>query len=197
MTDLVTLEAYDLNAADFAEGWETQKPPKDMYEIVRLCFKRGPTADVGCGSGRDTAWLNDNGYPARGYDASEGLLNEARRRHPGIVFERSSLPNLEGVADSSFVNVLCETVLMHLDASLIPSAVRRLLAILAPGGVLYLSWRVTEGVDKHDDHGRLYAAFDPAMIVAALTSTNVLLEERRVSESSGKLFHRIVVRRGR
>jgi len=193
--DRATLEAYDANAASFAEDWEAQKPPLDVYEIVRRYFKRGLTADIGCGSGRDTAWLNDNGYLTRGFDASEGLLNEARRRHPGIVFEKSSLPDLVGVADSSFVNVLCETVLMHLHALLVPLAVRRLLAILAPGGVLYLSWRVTEGIGQRDERGRLYTALDPAMVVATLTPTDVLFEESGVSESSGKLVHRIVAQR--
>jgi SAM-dependent methyltransferase len=197
MMDNATLDAYDQNAAAFAEDWETQKPPKDLYEIVRRYFKIGLTADVGCGSGRDTAWLNANGYPARGYDASEGLLNEARRRHSGIVFKRSSLPNLEGIVDSTFANVLCETVLMHLDISLIVAAVQRLLAILVSDGVLYLSWRVTEGVDKHDNHGRLYSAFEPALVVRALRSAKVLLNESRVSESSGKLIHRIVAQRHR
>jgi hypothetical protein len=54
----------------------------------------------------------------------------------------AALPELPGVADGSFVNVLCETVIMLLDCTEIIPAVRRLLAIFAPGGVLDLSRRV-------------------------------------------------------
>jgi hypothetical protein len=51
----------------------------------------GRAADIGCDSGRDTAWLTRNGYPAIGYDAWQGLLAEARRRYPGLPFREGAL----------------------------------------------------------------------------------------------------------
>ena len=168
--------------------------PSDLHAVVRQFFIPGATADVGCGSGRDAAWLDANGYPARGFDASEGLLAEARRRHPQLQFSLAVLPGLGGIAEGSFANVLCETVIMHLEPEAIMPAVERLLAILVPGGTLYLSWRVTEGADRRDEHGRLYAAFDPERVLRALTATQVLLDEQVGSVSSGKLIRRIVVR---
>ena len=72
-----------------------------------------------------------------------GSLAQARRLHPGVEFRRASLPELDGVADASFVNVLCETeVIMHLEPVVIPAAVRRFITILKPGGTLYLTWRL-------------------------------------------------------
>ena len=68
----------------------------------------------------------------------------------------------------AFDNVLCETVIMHLRRPQILDAVRRLLAILKPGGILYLSWRVTEGADQRDPQGRLYSAFESALIREAV-----------------------------
>src|SRR5579871_6973193 len=87
--DRQTLDAYDQDAAAFANEWETQPPPVDMYDLIRQYFEPGLTADIGCGSGRDTNWLSKNGYTAIGFDASEGLLAAARRLHPGIEFQRS------------------------------------------------------------------------------------------------------------
>lgn len=165
-----TRATYDREAAAFAREWDEQPAPTDLHALIRRFFKSGPTADIGCGSGRDTAWLNAHGFPAVGYDASEGLLGEARRLHPGLRFQPAVLPGLAGIADNGFVNVLCETVIMHLDATMIVPAVGRLISILEPGGTLYLSWRVTEGVDRRDDHGRLYAAFDPALVFQGLGS---------------------------
>ena len=98
-----------------------------MHALLRRFFKSGPTADIGCGRGRDTAWLNENGFPAVGYDASEGLLAEARRLHLGVHFRMASLPALEGIGDESFANVLCETVIMHLEHGMIVPAVRWLM----------------------------------------------------------------------
>jgi 2-polyprenyl-3-methyl-5-hydroxy-6-metoxy-1,4-benzoquinol methylase len=103
------------------------------------------------------------------------------------------LPDLRGVG--TFDNVLCETVIMHLDRKQIAASVRRLLDIVKPSGILYLSWRVTEGADQRDAQGRLYAAFDPAIVLAELKTTTVLLDEEAVSASSGKKIHRLVVKK--
>jgi SAM-dependent methyltransferase len=194
--DDATLSAYDRDANGFATDWETQPPPSDLHATVRKFFiPGGATADIGCGSGRDAAWLDANGYPAKGFDASDGLLGEARKRHPNVPFATAILPGLDGIADASFSNVLCETVIMHLEPEAITAAVKRLLSILVPGGILYLSWRVTEGADRRDEHGRLYAAFDPERVLRALTATEMLLDEQVGSVSSGKLIRRIVVRK--
>jgi hypothetical protein len=39
-------EAYDRNAASFAEDWEAQPSPDDIYDIVGRFFSNGPTADM-------------------------------------------------------------------------------------------------------------------------------------------------------
>ena len=193
--DKKTLAVYDREASAFANDWHAQQVPADMYAILHYFFAPGLTADIGCGAGRDTAWLNANGFRAIGYDASEGLLAEARRLYPGIDFRQAALPALAGIVHGSFTNVLCETVIMHLDCALIESAVRKLLSILKPDGTLYLSWRVTKNADKRDDKGRLYAAFDPDLIRRELRATDILLDEHVESASSGKTIHRIVARK--
>jgi len=193
--DSKTLEAYNRDAVSYAEDWETQDAPTDLHHAVTRFFAKGPTADIGCGSGRDTAWLCQNGYKAVGYDASGGLLAEARRRHPEVTFSSAILPELEGVPEGRYTNVLCETVIMHLDPSDVARAVRRMLAILAPGGNLYLSWRITEVADRRDKNGRLYAAFDPNVVMDVLAGTEILLDEQLSSVSSGKVVRRIVARR--
>src|SRR5712675_2683490 len=167
--DRQTLAAYDLDAAAFAKDWLDQPSPVDLQEVVERFFVRGGnTADIGCGSGREVAWLNANGFSAAGFDASEGLLGEARGRYPSFKFARAELPDLKGIGARAFDNVLCETVIMHLECAQIAAAVRRLLDIVKPSGILYLSWRVTEGADLRDAQGRLYAAFDPAVVLAEL-----------------------------
>jgi len=103
--------------------------------------------------------------------------------------------NSGGVSNGGFVNVLCETVIMHLDRENIAPSVSKLLDLLEVGGTLYLSWRVTEGSDRRDEQGRLYAAFDPSLVTSALSGANILLDEQKVSESSGKMIRRLVARR--
>jgi SAM-dependent methyltransferase len=196
--DRPTLAAYDRDAAAFARDWHEQPAPTDLHDIVKRFFVAGgATADIGCGSGREVAWLNVNGFPAKGFDASDGLLSEARRRYPQLEFAHAELPALGGVATDAFDNVLCETVIMHLDRALVPPSVRRMLEIVKPGGVFYLSWRVTEGDDQRDKHERLYAAFEPSLVRSELAAATTLLDEERISASSGKTIHRLVVRKSK
>jgi len=195
--DRATLTAYDTAAAAFARDWHEQPPPTDLQALVRRFFGPGLTADIGCGSGREVAWLAANGFPAQGFDASDGLLAEARLRNPDLTFAHAELPDLVGIAAASFDNVLCETVIMHLERGAIAPAVRRLFDIVRPGGVLYLSWRVTPNDDLRDAHGRLYAAFDTSLVRVELATAELVLDEEVVSASSGKTVHRIVARKAR
>jgi SAM-dependent methyltransferase len=194
--DRETLAAYDKEAAAFAKDWHEQPAPSDLHDIVKRFFiANGATADIGCGSGREVAWLNANGFPTRGFDASDGLLAEARARYPKFDFMRAELPDLNGIAANTYDNVLCETVIMHLDRAHIAPSVRRMLEIVKPGGILYLSWRVTEGDNQRDKHARLYAAFEPSLVHSELSAATLLLDEDVDSASSGKRIHRIVARK--
>jgi SAM-dependent methyltransferase len=194
--DRQTLAAYDVDAADFARQWHRQPAPHDLHALVNRYFGPGATADIGCGSGREVAWLAAHGFPlVTGYDPSTGLLREARALYPHLAFKTAALPDLAGIPDGGLDNVLCETVIMHLAHHAIAPSVARLMAILRPGGVLYLSWRVTAGVDQRDAHGRLYAAFESQLVTHALAGATILLDEEAVSASSGKTVHRLVARK--
>lgn len=194
--DTSTIEAYNEAAIHFADEWRNQPPPTDMYELAKQFFRSGGrTADIGCGAGRDVAWLNENGFPSVGYDASTGLLQQAKQTFPHLEFATAFLPSLDGVEADTFDNVLCETVIMHLPSAQVPGACVRLLEILKPEGVLYLSWRVSEGESSRDKKGRLYSAFDGSLVIESLADAIIVLNEETISQSSGKRIRRVIARR--
>lgn len=54
--DDATVNGYNRVAKAFADEWENaQSPPTGLHAIVLRFFNRGPTADIGCGGGRDAA----------------------------------------------------------------------------------------------------------------------------------------------
>lgn len=194
--DSETLSAYNKQAASYARDWREQDAPSDMYALLKQYFTPGPTADIGCGAGRDTAWLVANGFETIGVDVSQGLLDEARETYPAITFQQASLPALDGLKRGSYQNVLCETVIMHLEPASISEAVSSLIALLVPGGTLYLSWRVTEQASQRDKSGRLYSAFERELVtVPASGQCDVVFEEDVISASSGKRMQRLVLRK--
>jgi SAM-dependent methyltransferase len=194
--DTETLAAYDKQAASYARDWLEQDAPSDMYALLKQYFTLGLTADIGCGAGRDTAWLAANGFQTIGVDVSQGLLDEARAAYPGITFQQGSLPVLDSLQLGSYQNVLGETVIMHLEPASIGEAVSSLIALLVPGGTLYLSWRVTEQASQRDKSGRLYSSFDRQLVtVAASGLCDVIFEEDVISASSGKRTQRLIFRK--
>jgi 2-polyprenyl-3-methyl-5-hydroxy-6-metoxy-1,4-benzoquinol methylase len=70
--------------------------------------------DVGCGEGVTTRMLHDIGFhDLRGLDFSTGILDVARRANPELIFEQSSIYELDERYEADLV-VSCE-VLEHLD----------------------------------------------------------------------------------
>jgi SAM-dependent methyltransferase len=193
--DRHTIEAYTAAANAFATDWLDQPAPVDMYALLQRFFvPRGKTADIGCGAGRDVAWLNDNGFPTIGYDASGGLLEQARASYPRLDFRSAFLPNLDEIEAGTFDNVLCETVIMHLPPEQIGDACARLVSVLKPRGVLYLSWRVTEAESLRDKSGRLYSHFNDALVTSNLQNAEILFDDDAINQSSGKRVRRIVAK---
>lgn len=191
--DQATLAAYDSDPQAFVRRWLGEPQPADMYALFRRFFRCGPTADIGSGSGRDAAWLTANGYPATGFDVSEGLLAQARACFPQIEFERAALPELAGVPSRHFDNVCCETVIMHLPREDIRPAVKRMLEILKPGGMLYLSFRITANADHREKDGRLFTAHVGDEVRGALAGLPVLFDGT-IPRAKGGTIQRLVAR---
>ena len=73
--DSATLDAYSQHAARYSQEWLDQPPPNDLYALLEThLVPHGKTAEIGCGNGRDAAWLAAQGYDVTGFDAAEGLL---------------------------------------------------------------------------------------------------------------------------
>lgn len=193
--DKTTLDVYDSAAPAFVQRWLAEEEPADVYALFRQFFRPGLTADIGSGSGRDAAWLTANGFPAIGYDLSEGLLAQARTRFPNIEFKKSALPELSEVPARHFDNVVCETVLMHLPRAEIAPAVARMLEILKPGGVIYMSFRITENADHREKDGRLFTAYVGEQVRGALAGQTVLFDAT-VERRPGVMLQRLIARVG-
>ena len=131
---------YDVGATGFAaEREDEQDLPDDLRAAVDTYFYPERSVDIGCRSGRDTAWLKAQGFDVVGIDASKGLIEEARCRHPGTPFECDKLPALTSLESGTYADVLCETVIMHMPEAEVLTSVSRMAELLVPGGALYLS----------------------------------------------------------
>jgi SAM-dependent methyltransferase len=171
--DTQTIGVYNTNAAVLCARYRLIAPT-ELLQHARGFFHPGqPSADIGCGSGRDVAWLNAQGFPANGYDASPAMLHEARAAFPGIDVREAALPGLNGIANQAYANVLCSAVLMHLRREDLGSAVGNLARVLRPGGRLLLAYRSSEAEGQREADGRLFTAILPGELTLLLEAAGM------------------------
>lgn len=134
-----TEEAYDLIAQEYAV--RHHEMPERLTELG-ACFLRdlapgSRILDVGCGSGRDMAWMEAQGFHLTGIDLSLGMLAQARQRARGEIIHMDMC--LLTFPDASFEGVWCCSSLLHVPHAQAPQALRQMRRVLAPGGTLFLS----------------------------------------------------------
>ena len=160
-----TIDAYDAVAKGFADRWFDLRLEQEM---ARFSGRLGPGArvlDVGCGPGRDAAWLAELGYSAGGVDLSFGMLQEGRSRGvtvPLIQADMSHLPFRKG----SFKGLWVCASLLHIPKERAGDVLRELARVVYPGHI-YLAVKRGEGEAwVEDDEGRrlFFAYYTPAEI---------------------------------
>lgn len=141
MPDPATLAYYAAHATERADRYEAADVRALHERWLAACPPGGTALDVGCGSGRDVAFLAAAGRDATGVDPSAAMLAEARRRHPAMAARlcADGLPDLAALADRRFDAVGATAVLVHVAPAELAPAMARLAALVAPGGALLLS----------------------------------------------------------
>jgi SAM-dependent methyltransferase len=109
-------------------------------DMVRL-QGGGTVADVGCGPGRITARLRQLGADAFGIDLSPGMIEVARRDHPGLRFDLGSMTDL-ALADASVAGLVAWYSLIHVPDDEIRPVFAHFHRVLRPGGPLLLGFHV-------------------------------------------------------
>lgn len=112
---------------------ERTRPARDLLAQVPL-ESAGRVVDLGCGPGNSTELLVERfGERAvSGLDSDGNMLDAARRRLPGTVFEKADLATWQPAepVDLLYANAVFQWVPDHL------SVLERLMEGLRPGGVL-------------------------------------------------------------
>ena len=194
--DKQTIETYDREAERIAQLHSSLTPDR-LYTLITEYFtKTGNTLDVGCGIGRDTQWLNQNGYSAIGIDASEGMLKQAQQLYPQVRFLKDLLPDLTSLNDQTFQNILCSAVLMHLNKADLEQACLKLVTLLKASGHMIISIRETNAVD-HRENGKLYEPFDINVFKQFFLQhpCKIVLEEQELEPDRQLTWYNFVIKK--
>lgn len=143
--------SYDTVAASYAELMHDSLDTDPHIRMALASFAMlvhaaggGPVADVGCGPGHVTRRLCDLGVDAFGVDLSPGMIDVARRTHPGLRFEVGSMTDLD-LGDASVAGLVAWWSLIHIPDDEIPTVLGQFRRVLRPGGPLLLGFHVGDG----------------------------------------------------
>jgi SAM-dependent methyltransferase len=189
-----TRTAYDTVAADYAELVRDELA-RDPWEraLLGVLAERvlagdgGPVADLGCGPGRITAHLAGLGLDVSGVDLSPGMVEVARRDHPGLRFSVGSLHALD-LPDAGLAGALAWYSLIHTPPEQQPAVFAELARVLRPGAPLLLGFQAGDDEPVHHRQGyghpiSLHAwRLDPDRVERELTAAGCTVRARVVRE---------------
>ena len=122
-------------------------PEHEQFD--RLLTKLRPNhtrrvVDFGCGQGRDVAHYARQGYSTIGVDASEGLIQIAKRLNPEANFIAADFAAAD-IPPNSAAIVIHNSSLQHVPKSELVRVLKKAYDVLEPGGVFYAHYRSGEG----------------------------------------------------
>ncbi|MFD8424229.1 class I SAM-dependent DNA methyltransferase [Streptomyces sp. NPDC059466] len=189
--------SYDTVADDYAELLGTELADKPFDRAVLGAFAEkvkggggGVVADLGCGPGRVTTYLDGLGLHAYGIDLSPGMVAVARRSHPELRFEVGTMAALD-IADGALAGALAWYSTVHTPLEELPVLFREFHRVLAPGGHLLLAYKV--GDERvHLDHAYGHDLdldvhrFPPERVAELLRAAGLVEVARLVREADAR-----------
>lgn len=159
-------EFYSRGAEKFAETYSQQSIDPDYLDQV-MCFaervkasidgsNKGKVLDAGCGPGRDSKILSDEGFDVKGVDLSEEMISLAEDKDGD--FRVMDVRDLE-FEDETFDGVLANQLLVFFRVEERGKAFKELERVLKSGGVIFLGLKKGEGVfvrEKYNSEVKQY-----------------------------------------
>lgn len=146
MTDYLaaTQRSYDTIAEAYADWVDGELESKPFDRAMLTAFAElvdGPVADVGCGPGRISSFLHEQGVAVSGFDLSPAMVTVARHRYPELEFRTATMTALP-LADGVLGGLVAWYSIIHLPDDDLPAALTEFWRVLTPGGHLQLAFQI-------------------------------------------------------
>ncbi len=145
---LRTINSYDQVAEEYTARTRIEGDRKFCEKMLDRTSDILPPKpriiDLGCGDGRDVAYLGRKGADVVGIDLSAEMVKLARRANPHQTFLKMDMRNTV-FPDESFHGIWASASIIHIPKAQIHTLEREVYRILEPQGVFAFSFKLGEG----------------------------------------------------
>ena len=176
-------------------GYLDESAPGILAILRRAGIKSGSVVDLGCGSGRWAAILNEAGYSVTGMDASAAMLRLARSIAPASRFLHDSLCTAELPpcdAITSISECICYAFDTRTRRAGLPRLFRRAYAALRPGGVFVFDFATPNVIPDPQPRKSWWEEEDWAVLIQIEGDSRKRTLTRHITSfrQAGKLYRR-------
>jgi len=186
-----TRASYDTVAARYADeiAGELANKPFDREFLDRFAESvrgKGKVLELGCGPAHVAAYLAERGVDVSGLDLSPQMVEQARRRFPGLDVMVGNMLDLP-FADGSLAGLIAFYSIIHFDDDQLAAAFREMARVLDPGCPVALAFHIGNQVEHLEQWWDMpvvldFRYLDPAVILGMLGKANFEIESTVVRE---------------
>ncbi|MFN8023170.1 MAG: class I SAM-dependent methyltransferase [Acidimicrobiales bacterium] len=173
---LVSVATYSAVADEYEQAFADRRAA-EVDRFVRSLPAGGRVLDAGCGPGRDLARFAAAGLVAVGLELNPVFAERARRHATVVHGDLRDVARL--LAGERFDGVWADASLVHLERDAAARAMHDLVALLVPGGRLFVSVRSTgdDGWVDEPDGRRWYSVWSAAESAHELDAAGCTIDE--------------------
>lgn len=151
MTDEATLAFYDREAPNYTMNF-AQGPSRWLEAFLERLESGGHVLELGCGGGRDSAYMIERGFTVDMTDGSSGMAKKAQER-TGQDVRLLRFDELDAM--EAYDAVWAHASLHHQPLAGLGDVLKRIYTATRPGGWFFANYKLGDG-DARDTFGRLY-----------------------------------------
>lgn len=156
-----SLDFYNKNAELYFEQTHSMERyrntvEKQLQHFLSLLPENAYILDFGCGSGRDSKYLLEHNCKVRPVDGSPEMCRLASN-FIGQPVEQMLFSELDD--KSKYDGIWASASILHVTLKELPIILTKMLRTLKPGGLIYTSFKVGDGV--HTKEGKTYIYITP------------------------------------
>lgn len=182
------IEVYNKIAKIYADYTFNRIFQFQLNKFISMLPKNANVLDAGCGSGRDTIYLKEEGLNVIGIDDSKSMLNEAKKR-VNANLSKMNILNLD-FKDKSFDGVWCMATLADIEKNNNKRAIKEFNRVLKKDGLLYVAVKEGDGEkfiikEEYDNIEKFYSFYRQQELEALLTENGFQILNSTISNDKG------------